>query len=67
MGGKGWQVLTQGNKSEEEKTHQFTNNPIYSTHAGSKLKHVKVSTLHYMGFIRPGSDPHTWQNNPALN
>ena len=52
MGGKGWQVLTQGNKSVEEKTHQFTNNPIYSTHAGSKLKQVRVSKLHYMGIIK---------------
>ena len=52
MGGKGWQVLTQGNNSVEEKTHQFTINPIYSTHAGSKLKQVRVSKLHYMGIIK---------------
>ena len=44
---RGWQDLTQGSKSVEEKTHQFTHNPIYSTHAGSKLKQVGLKIIHY--------------------
>ena len=52
MGGKGWQVLTQGNKSVKEKTHQFTNNPIYSTLAGSKLKQIRFRIIHYTYVIK---------------